>query len=92
MYVADEALETDKSADEVIDRLSFTIQRQSAMCFEFVKSSVAAEREQCASLAEDEASQAHGPARMMALRIAEKIRARDSQTLLLSNATMRAGG
>ena len=92
MHVADEALETDRAADEVIDRLSFTIQRQSAMCFEFVQGSVAAEREQCASIAEDEASQAHGPARIMALRIAEKIRGRDRQTLLLSNVTMRAGG
>jgi hypothetical protein len=72
----------------VIDRLCFTIQRQSAMCLEFVKYAVEAEREQCAKVAETEAqvwlSPADESARLAAGRIAEKIRARTGEAPLVA--------
>ena len=81
MNNADEELESvEQPANEVIDRLSFTIQRQSAMCMEFVQHAVEVERRQCAELAEAEArgadSQAAEAGTHVASRIAEKIRAR----------------
>jgi hypothetical protein len=62
-------------ANETIDRLSFTIQRQSAMTMEFVMYAVDEERRQCAAIAEGE-TRSNDSARLVAARIAEKIRAR----------------
>ena len=82
-------------ANKTIDRLSFTIQRQSAMCLEFVKHAVEAERARCAEIAEAEAQTASAqvtdsPAGA-ARRIAEKIRARAGQTPLMTSAARSAG-
>jgi len=62
-------------ANETIDRLSFTIQRQSAMTMEFVMYAVDEERRQCAAIAEAE-TRSNDSGRLVAARIAEKIRAR----------------
>jgi hypothetical protein len=62
-------------ANETIDRLSFTIQRQSAMCMEFVMHAVNEERRQCAAIADAEIESGDS-GRLVAARIAEKILAR----------------
>ncbi len=62
-------------ANETIDRLSFTIQRQSAMTMEFVMYAVDEERRQCSAIAEAEMLSPDS-SRQVAARIAEKIRAR----------------
>ena len=62
-------------ANETIDRLCFTIQRQSAMTMEFVMHAVDEERRQCAAIAEAE-TRSNDAGRLVAVRIAEKIRAR----------------
>jgi hypothetical protein len=62
-------------ANETIDRLSFTIQRQSAMCMEFVMHAVGEERRQCAAIAEAEIL-SNDSSQLVAARIAEKILAR----------------
>ena len=62
-------------ANETIDRLSFTIQRQSAMTMEFMMHAVDEERRQCAAIAEAE-TRSNDAGRLVAARIAEKIRAR----------------
>lgn len=83
-------------ASAVIDRLSFTIQRQSAMCMEFVQYAVEAEREQCAKIAEAEARNWNAPAdqpvRQAAARIAEKIRARAEEAPLVAAVVVDAAG
>ena len=87
----DSKSETLKQPDETIDRLCFTIQRQSAMCLEFVKHAVEAERSRCAEIAEAEAqgSSADHPAGA-ARRIAEKIRARSGQLPLITTVALRS--
>ena len=62
-------------ANETIDRLCFTIQRQSAMTMEFVMYAVDEERRQCAAIAEAE-THSNDAGRLVAARIAEKILAR----------------
>ena len=62
------------SANEVIDSLSFTIQRQSALCLDLVQAAVEAERERCATLAEEEAR--NSPADRLAAAAATAIAAR----------------
>jgi len=78
--------------NETIDRLAFTIQRQSAMCLEFVKHAVEAERARCAEIAEAEAAaQAADSPAGAARRIAEKIRARSGQMTLITRIALRSG-
>lgn len=87
----DSKSETLKQPDETIDRLCFTIQRQSAMCLEFVKHAVEAERARCAEIAEAEAqaSLANSPAGA-ARRIGEKIRARSGQIPWITTVALRS--
>jgi hypothetical protein len=75
MTSAEYKLELRQPANETIDRLSFTIQRQSAMTMEFVTYAIEEERRRCAAIAEGE-SHSNDSARLVAARIAEKIRAR----------------
>jgi len=79
-------------ANETIDRLSFTIQRQSAMCLEFVQHAVEAERVRCAEIAEAEAAALHGDSSVAARRIAENIRARSAQAPLITTVAFRSAG
>ncbi len=70
-------------AIEVVDQLCSTIQRQSAMCVEFVRMALEAERDHCARIAESEAAmraaQADAVGHRAAREIAERIRARAGQ-------------
>jgi len=97
MNNADQKLEPVRQpATAVIDRLSLTIQRQSAMCLEFVKYAVEAEREQCARIAEAEAQDWLSPsddsARRAAERIAETIRARSGEIPLIASVSLGSPG
>jgi len=80
--------------NETIDRLSFAIQRQSAMCMEFVRNAVEAERAQCAEIAEAEtrasSEQSAESAAAASRRIAEKIRARAGQVPFVTTVKVRA--
>lgn len=75
MTSAEYKLDFRQPANETIDRLSFTIQRQSAMTMEFVLHAVNEERRQCAAIAEAE-TRSSDAGRLVAARIAENIRAR----------------
>lgn len=77
-------------ANETIDRLSFTIQRQSAMCLEFVKHAVEAERARCAEIADMEADALSADSPAVARRIAERIRARSGQAPFIAAMTLRS--
>jgi hypothetical protein len=82
---------SDKSLNEpdleMLDRLCFTIQRQSADCAGFVQHGIEAEREYCARIAEAEVDDSGN---MVAKRIAEKIRARKEPLPLVAMVTLRA--
>ena len=73
----DPTVESICAANEVIDSLSFTIQRQSALCLDLVRAAVEVERERCAVLAEEQARNlpADTPAAAAATEIAVRIRA-----------------
>lgn len=78
-------------ANETIDRLSFTIQRQSAMCMEFVTYAVDEERRQCAAIVEAEAG-SNESGRVVAARIAEKIRARAARPYIIASVKPTSAG
>jgi hypothetical protein len=96
MTIDDRTTETGpQPGTEVIDRLCFTIQRQSATCLEFVKHGIEAEREECAKVAEAEmesvAAQGDQRSVLVVQRIAERIRARATRTEFVTTKVFRAG-
>lgn len=79
--------------NEVIDTLCFSIQRQSALCLDFVMHAVAMEREQCAQIAEAAAQfEDDESAASAAMRIAERIRARTAKIPAATAVTRQANG
>ena len=90
MNDVDPCVEASRPANEVIDSLSFTIQRQSALCLDLVQAAVEAERERCAALAEEEARSfpPDGPASAAATEIAARIRARGAESVAAAGASV----
>jgi hypothetical protein len=91
MTSAEYKMDFRQPANETIDRLSFTIQRQSAMTMEFMKYAVDEERRQCAALAESEV-RSNDAGRLVAARIAEKIRARAGRQHVVATIKVPAAG
>ena len=95
MTIDDRRAETGpQPGTEVIDRLCFTIQRQSATCLEYVKHGIEVEREECANVAEAEseslAAQGDQTSALTARHIAERIRARSTRTEYVTTSVFRA--
>jgi len=96
MTIDDRTAETGpQPGTEVIDRLCFTIQRQSATCLEFVKHGIEVEREECAKVAEAEvaslAAKGDQPGALLVQRVADRIRARATRTEYVTAKVFRAG-